>query len=170
MPLLMPNFRLSAAMIALVVASGCQIGGGPSSVEMEGDSAAVSFELAGAGGAAVVVPVYLNGGGPHAFVVDTGATFTCIHEPLADSLDLPEQTGGVGFGAGIGGSGRVRLVRVDSLRVGATSAFDLTACAIPLGELQQAGLDAEGLLGLNFLKSFRVTFDFETNTMHLDRP
>jgi len=32
------------------------------------------------------------------------------------------------------------------------------------------GVDADGLLGLNFLRVFRVTLDFQQNRMHLDTP
>lgn len=160
---------ITVCLLLCVLIAGCRIDE-PGRVEMAGDSASVSFELAGHGGAAIIIPVHLNGHGPHSFVVDTGATLTCIDESLADSLGLPERIGAVGMGAGIGQSGRMRLVRVDSIQVGETRAFDLTACAISLDELQQVGLDADGLLGLNFLRSFRVTFDFERNVLHLDEP
>lgn len=157
--------------LGLLLAAGlvsCQQGA-PSRVEAPADSAAgtISFEMAGLGGAALVVPVYLNGQGPHPFVLDTGATLTCVNEALADSLGLPEDTGQFGVGTGVRGTGNVRLVAIDSLRVGETKAFDLTACALDLTQLEQAGLRVDGLLGLNFLQSFRVTLDFGDNTLHL---
>ncbi len=154
-------------LFALLVLVGCRLGE-PSRVETSSDSAAVSFTLAGPGGAAIVVPVHLNGDGPHQFVVDTGATLTCIDRTLADSLQLPERRGGVGLAAGIGQSGNVRIVGIDSLRLGDTTAFDLTACVIDLRELQEVGLDASGLIGLNFLKSFRVTLDFDGRVLRLE--
>ena len=104
------------------------------------------------------------------FVLDTGATLTCVDQALAEQLGLPERTGQIGFGAGIGGSGSVRLVGLDSLRIGATKAYDLTACTLDLSQFEQAGLDIDGLLGLNFLKSFRVTLDFESNRLTLAEP
>lgn len=161
------NQRTLAYCLLAFFCAGCLLGE-PSRVETTSDSAAVSFDLAGRGGAAIVVPVHLNGHGPHQFVVDTGATLTCIDQALADSLQLPEQQGVPGIAAGVGGSGNVRLVTVDSLQIGDTKAFDLTACVIDLGELQNVGLDAEGLLGLNFLKSFRVTFDFDGRVLRLE--
>lgn len=144
---------------------------GPSRVEAPADSAegTISFELAGAGDAALVVPVYLNGRGPHQFVLDTGATLTCVNEAVADSLGLPERAGPGGVGIGAGGSGRVQLVTVDSLRIGQTKAFDLAACTLNLGQFEQAGLRVDGLLGLNFLKSFRMVLDFGRNTLHLEK-
>lgn len=158
-----------SAVLAVVLAA-CQFSGEPTRVDAPADSASgtVSFDLAGPGGAALVVPVHINGEGPHEFVLDTGATLTCVNESLADSLNLPESSGKIGVGAGVGGSGRMRLVSVDSLRLGETKAFDLTACALNLSELQTAGIRVDGLLGLNFLKSFRMTLDFGANTLHLE--
>jgi predicted aspartyl protease len=151
--------------------AACELGA-PSRVEAPVDSisGAVPFEMEGPGGAALVVPVYLNGEGPHDFVLDTGATLTCVDEALADTLGLPEQTGGLAFGAGVGGSGRVRLVGLDSLQVGEARAFDLTACTLNLEQFQQAGLHVDGLIGLNFLSSFRVTLDFEQEVVVLQQP
>lgn len=164
----LPLRPLLGLLLAFSLAA-CQYGT-PARVETPADSAAgtLSFDLAGPGEAALVVPVHLNGQGPHPFVLDTGATLTCVNEVLADSLGLPERTGQFGFGAGVGGAGSVQLVAVDSLRIGATSAFDLTACTLDLAHLEQAGLRVDGLLGLNFLKSFRVTLDFGTRTLHLE--
>lgn len=160
-----------SGILITVFLSGCVFDdASPSRVDTRSDSAAgaMSFEMAGPGGAALVVPVHLNGEGPYAFVLDTGATLTCVDQVLADSLELPESAGQVGIGAGIQGSGRMRLVSVDSLRLGATSAYDLTACTLDLAQLETAGLDVDGLLGLNFLKAFRMTLDFGAGTLHLE--
>ena len=161
-------------LLLAVLLSGCGIedASSPARVETRSDSAAgeTTFELAGPGGAALVVAVHLNGQGPFSFVLDTGATLTCVDQILADSLELPESAGRIGIGAGIRGSGRMRLVSVDSLRLGVTSAYDLTACAIDLSRLETAGLDVNGLLGLNFLKAFRVTLDFAAGTLRLEEP
>ncbi|HET6568573.1 MAG TPA: retropepsin-like aspartic protease [Rhodothermales bacterium] len=161
----------AGTVILISLLASCRYGG-PARVEMPADSGAgeISFELLGAGGAAVAVPVYLNGEGPFNFVVDTGATFTCVNDTLARRLNLPERTGRIGFGAGVAGAGRVRLVRIDSLRVGATRAFDLTACTVDLSHVRAGGIHASGLLGLNFLKSFKVTLDFKRKVLTLQRP
>lgn len=130
----------------------------------------VPFTLAGAGGAAVVVPVTINGQGPWNFVVDTGATLTCLDRSLVSELDLPEAAGIQGVGASIGSSGQVALHRVDTITVGDVEATDLTVCALDLGNMQSVGLDARGLLGLNVLKAYTVTFDFSAGTMTLAPP
>ena len=168
--------RLPVALPLGVLALGgllaACVPGAPARTVAPADSAAgvVPFRLEGAGGAAVVVPVEVNGRGPYPFVVDTGATLTCVDAALADSLGLPAAPGAVGLGATIGGAGAVRLVRVDSLRVGAARADALTACVVDLGSVQGIGLRADGLLGLNVLRSYRVTFDFAERTLTLAPP
>jgi predicted aspartyl protease len=130
----------------------------------------VRFELAGAGDTAVIVPVTINGQGAYPFVVDTGATLTCVDEELAKTLELPQATGAVGFGATLRGGGAIRLVTIKSLQVGSAKGEDLMACTIDLQALRGAGIEARGLLGLNFLKAHRVTFDFAAETLRLDAP
>ncbi len=142
----------------------------PDAVQAPADSAGgeVAFELAGQNGAAIMVPVVVNGRDTLDFVLDTGATMTCIDASLADSLELPPLSGAIGRGAGIGGGGRIRLVEFDSVRVGGAMATDLPGCAIDLRHIQDLGLEADGLLGLNFLKPFRVTLDFERSVLRLE--
>lgn len=129
----------------------------------------VRFELAGTGEAAVVVPVTINGQGPYPFVVDTGATLTCVDEQLAKTLNLPAAAGTVGYGATLQSRGVIRLVSIESLHVGNAKGEGLMACTIDLQSLRGVGLDASGLLGLNFLKAFRVTLDFDTRTLQLNK-
>ena len=142
----------------------------PGRVESPADTAAgeIPFRLAGPNEAALVVEIHLNGQGPFDFVLDTGATFTCVDQDLAEQVAL-ERGSGIAQGLTIGGAGQVQIVRIDSLRIGQTTAHDLLGCTMQLDQLQQLpGLEAQGLLGLNFLKSFRVTLDFERNVLQLD--
>ncbi len=134
------------------------------------DTTGVAFELAGPGGAALLVPVHVNGNGPFGFVLDTGATMTCIDRGLAERLALPEIQGQMGVGMGIGQEpGALQLVAVDSLRVGDATAIDLTSCALELEQFRAMGLEVEGLLGLNYLREFLVTLDFQAQRLTLER-
>lgn len=174
----MSRFHMTpiAACAALVLgaAGGCDVGA-PARVVTPADSTAgeVPFRLAGPGGAMLLVSVFINGEGPYDLVLDTGATLTCVDERVARELALPRAAVGVGYGAGVGGSGSVSLVRVDSLRFGEARAERMTACVLDLQHLQQlhgigsAGSSVHGLLGLNFLRNFRVTLDFERNVVSL---
>lgn len=169
----------ATAVVLLAAGPACvQTGpGGPDRVEVAengdsgGDGAGIGFELAGPGEAALLVPVEINGEGPFRLILDTGATLTCLDQSLAARLELPEARGQLGVGFGIGGDGAgMRLVEVESLRVGDTTAEGLTACTVDLSSFRTAGVDAHGLLGLNFLRSFRVTLDFEEERLLLERP
>jgi predicted aspartyl protease len=162
-----PGFRL----LAFLALGACNVAA-PARVEAPADTAAgeVAFRLAGPNEAALLVPVHLNGEGPFDFVLDTGATMTCVSQQTAEELELPRQRGAVGVGVGIGGAGRVGFVRLDSLRLGAARALDMSACLLDLEHMAAFGTPIHGLLGLNFLRSFRVTLDFERNVLILVEP
>ena len=165
-----PAVRLFPLLLVLSLAA-CEVpvGGGPSRVAVPDSSGrVVPFTLEGAGGAAVVVPVSINGGPERPLVLDTGATLTCLDRAVADSLDLPARPGVSGFGAGVGGAGAVGIVRADSVRVGGAVLYDLTVCTLDLSAIEGVGLDADGLLGLNALREFRVGIDFDAQTLTLD--
>jgi predicted aspartyl protease len=168
-----PDARLAMlAMLAMLLGLSCGDMQGVSSSAASADSAAgeVAFRLAGPGGAALVVPAYINGHGPVDLILDTGATLTCVDTAFARTLALPERRFTIGMAAGIGGSGRVSLHSVDSLRVGAAVVRALTVCAIDLRELRVLGGGVRGLLGLNVLRNFRVTLDFERRVVRLAPP
>jgi predicted aspartyl protease len=163
-----------AASLLLCLASvlSCSDLGQSNAASAPADTVAgtVSFRLAGAGGAAIVVPVYINGRGPIDLILDTGATFTCLDSTLVRELALPARVASIGAAVGVGGSGAVRLVRVDSLRVGEVRVRALTACELDLAGLRVIGKDVRGLLGLNFLRNFRMTLDFDRRTLQLTKP
>lgn len=158
----------SRLLIAALLLAGCRLDG-PAETSLPADSAEVAFEMAGAGEAAILVPVHINGEGPFDFVLDTGATMTCLDESLIESLQLSDVPGVVGRGASVESSGRLRIVGIDSMRVGEVRASDLSACVLNLQSLEQMGFEPEGLLGLNFLRSFRVTLDFERNIVRFEQ-
>jgi predicted aspartyl protease len=157
------------AILLSAIAAACQPTGAPARVEAPADSAAgeIALEFAGRGDAAILVPVHVNGQGPFRLVLDTGATLTCLDQEVAQRLELPEARGVVGVGAGVGGSGQMSLVRIDSVRVGAARAEGMTGCALDLRHTGAVGLDIDGLLGLDFLRAFRVTIDFEREVLIL---
>lgn len=159
----------AAALLPAVSLTAClQVGGAPSAVTATGEGE-IPFTMA-ASGAAILVPVKINGTGPYQFVLDTGATFTCVDEVLAERLELPQPVGLVGYGATLGKSGAVTLHNIKTLEVGAARASGLTACALDLQGMQKLGLGVEGLLGLNFLKSYKVEIDFTRKVLTLSQP
>jgi predicted aspartyl protease len=159
---------LFAASVVFTL-TGCETEVRPAAVVVPADSAAgeVDFRLTGPGGAAMLVPVHINGEGPFEFVLDTGATIMCLDERLIERLSVPVDTRRSGIGAGIRGTGQIQLVRLDSVRIGAAQANELSACVLDLAHTQALGIEFDGLIGLNFLREFRVTIDFARNVMIL---
>lgn len=161
---------------AVIIAAGagtlaCNRLDATSHVTTPADSAAgeIEFRLSPRA-SAIIVPVYINGRGPVNLILDTGSTLTCLDDSLAREFDLPRRLGAVGVGAGVGVSGPVKLLRVDSLRVGRTSVSNITVCSLDLAALQKVSPGARGLLGLNFLKSFRMSLDFKRRVLRLAPP
>jgi len=136
--------------------------------DVEAGEVPIRFE--GPGEAALLVPVFINGQGPFDFVLDTGATLTCLDQRLVDRLELPTRRHGTAVGAGVEATGRLELVRLDSVRIGGAGASDLSGCVLDLAHTRAIGVDIDGLVGLNFLRSFRVTLDFERDLLVLEQP
>lgn len=115
------------------------------------------------------MPVHINGAESVDLILDTGATLTCLDSSLVRELSLPTRRGITGAAVGVGGSGHVGIVSVDSVRIGAATARDLMACTMDLQALRTIGSDVRGLLGLNVLRHFRVTLDFQREVLVLTR-
>ena len=166
MKICLARFVVLAALVSALV--GCTI---PSQVGQptEISPGEVRFEMAPPNDAAIIVPVKINGKGPYKFVLDTGATFTCVDNKLADELKLPEWKGQFSVGVLTPGEGSMRLVNLDSLEVGDAKATKLQACTIDLQQMQKLGLDAKGLVGLNFLKPYRMSIDFQKRVLRLEQ-
>ena len=165
------RFCFSILLLGLL-ALGCNI---PSAVSPGAPSETapgeITFDLAGPNEAAMIVPVRINGKGPYEFVLDTGATFTCVDKNLAEELQLPEWRGPLGTVVITGGDGEMGFVKIEMFEVGDTAkASELVACKLDLSRMQPPGFGIKGLVGLNFLKSYHVTIDFKRNSLRLDKP
>lgn len=171
-----PQIRRPAAATFLAMFlstfTACEGVGSPARVDVPADSAAgqVTFRFVGPGGAAMVLPAYINGHGPIDLVMDTGSTLTCVDDSLARELALPVRKGAIGVGTTVIGMGSLRLLQVDSLRVGGARAEDLMVCSLDTQSLRALGANVRGLLGLNFLRNFRVGIDFRTHIITFTSP
>ena len=110
-----------------------------------------------------VVEVTLNGQGPFAFMVDTGSDRSLMTEATARRLGLA--LGRSGLATGVFATERVHPVQVQTLEAGGIVANDVTLLA---GELPEAAWD--GILAHEFLKHFRVTFDYPAHRVTFERP
>ena len=129
--------------------------------------AEVAFRLAAPVKPLVLVPAFVNGRGPHTFVVDTGASATVLSPALAGSLSI--RTAAPGTMIGAGGTLQASVGRATSLAVGGASLDDLNVVVADfldgLGKVVGATLD--GIVGYNFLRHFRVTLDYPNSVLWL---
>jgi predicted aspartyl protease len=129
----------------------------------------VAFRLASPTKPLVMIPAFVNGDGPHAFVVDTGASATVLSPALADALGIDRAASATMLGAG--GMLQATVGRVASLAVGAASLDDLPVVVSDFLEpiAQAVGAKVDGVVGYNFLRRFRVTIDYPNGVMWLNK-
>jgi predicted aspartyl protease len=106
----------------------------------------------------MTVPVSIDGHGPYDFVVDTGAERTVIARELASQLDLGE--GRKARMHSMSEVSDVTTVIIPELEVGGKQVHQIHAPA-----LARRHLGAEGMLGVDSLKTQRVSFDFVRQQM-----
>lgn len=110
-------------------------------------------------GAAVII----NGQGPFIFVIDTGAGATAISEGLAERLALPRREPVIVHG--ITAAARTGSVAVERLQL---SGLNFRALHCPV--LPSENIAADGLLGLDVLGNFRLSFDVQRRSASLGQP
>lgn len=110
----------------------------------------------------ITVEVRVEGQGPFAFLVDTGANRTVVSDDIAARLGL--QDGGDASIHGIAGVEVARTVRVQEMTMGQVSSRGLR-CPV----LSRGRLGADGLLGVDVLRGRHVMFDFEGRQVRMRR-
>lgn len=108
----------------------------------------------------MTVPVRLSGVGPFRFMVDTGADRTAISRQLAARLKL--EGGANATLHSVTGASQVETAMVPELQLSRRSVKVIDA---PLLDSEHMG--ADGILGVDSLRSQRVQFDFENNLMSI---
>ena len=106
----------------------------------------------------MTVAVRLSGTGPYRFLVDTGADRTAISREIAAKLNLT--TGEKASLHSIAGVSTVSTATVPDLQVTRKNVQVIDA---PV--LESSNMGADGILGTDSLKSQRVLFDFEGQTL-----
>lgn len=139
--------------------------------EVEGsagsDYTEVPFRLAGPVKPLVLVEAFVNGRGPHTFVLDTGASATVLSPALAVALRI--ETVAAEPMTGAGGMLQATLGRVGSLTVGNAALENITVMVAHFiaGLGREVGVPLQGVLGYNFLRHFRVTLDYPAGMLWL---
>ena len=108
----------------------------------------------------MTVSVSVSGAGPYRFLVDTGAERTVISRQLAQQLNLA--SGQAATLHSVVGSNGVKTVDIPHLRVSNNVVSVDNAPA-----LEAANIGADGMLGIDSLKSQRVLFNFKAKTMSI---
>jgi len=108
----------------------------------------------------MTVPVRLSGAGPFRFLVDTGADRTAISRQIAGRLGLVR-----------GETAALHTVTgVSSVSTADVPALELTRKPVKVRDaplLDSADMGADGILGVDSLRSKRVEFDFESDTLSI---
>lgn len=108
---------------------------------------------------------------PQNFIIDTGATISVISEKLAALDELahhitPDRMRI--FGAA-GVTEDVRTMLLPSVKLGTSSREKISAAVLDLESLNETtGFTQDGILGGNFLRHFRVSFDFRRGVIRLE--
>jgi predicted aspartyl protease len=158
-------FQLAAVVLAGTVCSAA-------SADDAGSVGAkpVPFSLAKPDKPLIILETIVDNEGPFRFVLDTGAGATVITPALAEKLNIESDRGQAPRRAtGAGGSLDVRLGRVKSIRVGETRVEDLAVVIMDLTGIGQAiEMEIDGIIGYNFLKTFRVSIDYPQQTVSFE--
>lgn len=108
----------------------------------------------------LTVQVFLNGRGPYAFLIDTGANASVVSIELAAALDLP--AGPPVKLHGIAGVQPAGTALVDSIRVGKRERRRLSVSVLP-----ERFVRADGILGMDWLGGQGLTLDFAGKKMRV---
>jgi len=105
------------------------------------------------------------------FIIDTAASITVVSEKLSQEeqlLDLLQPSKMRVFGAA-GVTEDVKLLQLPRLSVGLTKLEKINAAVLDMEPVNEtAGFTQSGILGGNFLRHFRIYFDFARGTMRLE--
>jgi predicted aspartyl protease len=104
------------------------------------------------------VGVLVEGKGPYRFFVDSGADRTVVSLGLAARLKLPP--GPTVILHSTGSARATSTVRIESIRVGASTIRDIAAPALP-----ERFLGGDGMLGIDALIDQRLTINFDKKTV-----
>jgi len=107
----------------------------------------------------MTVPVRLSGAGPYQFLVDTGADRTAVSRDIVSKLKLV--SGGGAQLHSISGVSSISTARIDAVQLTRTPE------AVDAAVLEKANMGADGIVGVDLLRSQRVQFDFEKQTMSI---
>ncbi|MCL6697870.1 retroviral-like aspartic protease family protein [Sphingomonas sp. NSE70-1] len=108
----------------------------------------------------MTVPVSVGGTGPYQFLVDTGSERTVISKELAKQLRLTSGRSAVLHS--VMGANNIDTVHIPRLQVSSN-----TISVVDAPALGASNIGADGMLGIDSLRSQRVLFNFKSKTMSI---
>jgi predicted aspartyl protease len=119
---------------------------------------ATDLRFKGDGYDRMTVPVRIGGHGPYRFLIDTGADRTAISSDLARQLRLGDRKGTTLHS--VTGKSQIETANVPMIDITARQVRNVDAAL-----LNSDHMGADGILGLDSLRSQRVLFDFRKQTL-----
>jgi predicted aspartyl protease len=108
---------------------------------------------------------------PQNFIIDTGASITVVSQKLAEREEMAaylQKARMRVFGAA-GVADDVKIVLLPRVALGPLVRENIRAAVLDLEPLNEtAGFTQDGILGANFLRHFRVAFDFQRGVIRLE--
>jgi len=114
----------------------------------------------------MVVPVSINHGDAHDFLLDTGTQLTMVDPALAAELHL--ETAGEAAVVSVGVNASAHFAHVDRIEAGTQGVADHRVLVYDLKNLPSVGLAVRGVLGEDFLEHFDVLIDNGHHLLCLD--
>ena len=105
------------------------------------------------------------------FIIDTAASITVVSEKLSQEEQLLEllQPSRMRVFGGAGVTEDVKLLQLPKLSLGVTTLERINAAVLDMEPVNEtAGFTQAGILGGNFLRHFRIYFDFARGSMRLE--
>ena len=115
-------------------------------------------------GSILIVNALFNKTSRLSLLVDTGTAMTVITPQMTNDLgfDLANPTRWMEM-TSVHQTVRAPIIRLDTVQVGGQQVNGLEVAVLSL----PANMRVDGLLGINFLRNFRVTFEFDQATLIL---
>jgi len=116
----------------------------------------------------IVVEARVNGQGPFAFALDTGASISAVFDEITKKLVLEPVPGKAVMIHGIVASGKFPLLSISRLTIGREVWADPKIAALPGETAASTGI--HGILGVDFLRRYAVGFSTRDRVIRLYPP
>jgi predicted aspartyl protease len=116
----------------------------------------------------IVVEARVNGQGPFAFALDTGASISVVFDELRNKIALEAVPGKAVMIQGVVASGEFPLLSISRLTIGREVWADPRIASLPGETVASIGID--GILGVDFLRRYAVGFSTRDRVIRLYPP